>query len=148
MHQVWGRCKRPSRYLADGDSGVDGRAVRRRKAADNPQPKRQQKRKRAKIVSMRVGDAVWEWDSTEEFEIERLIGRMVADGSSDVPGRAPGSIAAGTVLYRVLRAGWPPEIATWEEEDSIPCGEVDFVAQYEAALAAEDAEDAEEDEGE
>ena len=35
---------------------------------------------------------------------------------------------------------------TWEEEDSIPCGEVDFVAQYEAALAAEDAEDAEEDE--
>ena len=131
--------------LADGDSGVDGRAVRRRKAADNPQPGRKQKRKRAKIVSMRVGDAVWEWDSTEEFEIERLIGRMVADGS-DVPGRAPGSIAAGTVLYRVLWAGWPPEIATWEEEDSIPCGEVDFVAQYEAALAAEDAEDAEEDE--
>ena len=119
--------------------------MRRRKAADNPQPKRKQKRKRAKIVSMRVGDAVWEWDSTEEFEIERLIGRMVADGS-DVPGRAPGSIAAGTVLYRVLWAGWPPEIATWEEEESIPCGEVDFVAQYEAALAAEDAEDAEEDE--
>ena len=84
---------------------------------------------------------MWEWDSTEEFEIERLIGRMVADGS-DVPGRAPGSIAAGTVLYRVLWAGWPPEIATWEEEESIPCGEVDFVAQYEAALAAEDAEDA------
>ena len=65
--------------------------MRRRKAADNPQPGRKQKRKRAKIVSMRVGDAVWEWDSTEEFEIERLIGRMVADGS-DVPGRAPGSI--------------------------------------------------------
>ena len=41
---------------------------------------------------MRVGDAVWEWDSTEGFEIERLIGRMVADGS-DVPGRKPGSIA-------------------------------------------------------
>ena len=36
--------------------------------------------------------------------------------------------------------------ATWEEEDQIPCGLVNFVAQYEAALAAEAAEDAAEDE--
>jgi hypothetical protein len=44
------------------------------------------------------------------------------------------------VLYKVLWEGFPPEIATWEEEDQIPCGEVDFVEQYEASLAEEEAE--------
>ena len=40
------------------------------------------------------------------------------------------------MLYRVLWEGWPEELATWEEEEDIPCGEVDFVAQYEAAQEA------------
>ena len=30
--------------------------------------------------------------------------------------------------------GWPEEIATWEDEDNIPLGEVDFIADYEARL--------------
>ena len=34
----------------------------------------------------------------------------------------------------VPRVRFPPDTATWEEEDDIPCGEVDFVGQYEAAL--------------
>ena len=130
--------------LADGESGVEGRKVRRRKAKDNaaPKPKKSKgQRKKASILSLHG----WEWDAGEDFDIERLIGRMVADGS-DVPGRRPGSIPAGTVLYKVLWQGFPPEIATWEEEDQIPCGLVDFVAQYDAALAAEAAEDAAEDE--
>ena len=70
---------------------------------------------------------------------------MVADGG-DVPGREGEEVAAGTVLYKVLWEGWPPEIATWEEEDQVPCGEVDFVADYEAALEAEEEEDDEDDE--
>ena len=82
----------------------------------------------------------WEWDASEEFEIERLIGRMVADGG-EVPGREGQKIPAGTVLFKVLWQGFPPEHATWEEEDDIPCGEEDFVATYEAGLA--DEEDAE-----
>mmetsp|Transcript_26947 Transcript_26947/g.78576 ORF Transcript_26947/g.78576 Transcript_26947/m.78576 type:complete len:113 (+) Transcript_26947:1804-2142(+) len=45
---------------------------------------------------------------------------MVADGG-DVPGREGEEIAAGTVLYKVLWEGWPPEIATWEDEDQVPC---------------------------
>jgi hypothetical protein len=80
------------------------------------------------------------------FEIDRLIGRMVSDGD-EVPGRT--GVPAGRMLYKVLWAGFPPEIATWEEEDDIPYGEVDFVSQYEAGLEAEAAEDhaaAEEDE--
>lgn len=67
----------------------------------------------------------WEWDSTQEFIIERLIGKMVVDGTTPVPGRE-GKFAAGTVLYKVLWEGWPEELATWEEEDDIPCGEEDF----------------------
>ena len=70
---------------------------------------------------------------------------MVADGG-DVPGREGEEIAAGTVLYKVLWEGWPPEIATWEEEDQVPCGEVDFVADCEAALEAEEDDDDEDDE--
>ena len=33
------------------------------------------------------------------------------------------------MLYKVLWQGFPPEVATWEEEDDIPCGEVDYVAR-------------------
>ena len=83
----------------------------------------------------------WEWDSTQEFIIERLIGKMVADGQSEVPGR--GKMKAGTVLYKVLWEGWPEELATWEEEEDIPCGEVDFVAQYDAAQESTEAGGAE-----
>ena len=38
------------------------------------------------------------------------------------------------------------ERVTWEEEDQVPCGEVDFVADYEAALEAEEEDDDEEGE--
>ena len=33
----------------------------------------------------------------------------------------------------------PEELATWEEEDDIPCGQEDFVGQYEAAQEGRDA---------
>ena len=37
---------------------------------------------------------------------------------------------------------WPEEIAMWEEEENIPCGEVDFVAQYDALMDSEGADGA------
>ena len=101
--------------------------------------RRRGKKKKAKRKRGWVYLNDWGWDPTDEFVIERLIGKMVADGG-DVPGREGEEIAAGTVLYKVLWEGWPPEIATWEEEDQVPCGEVDFVEQYEASLAEEEAE--------
>ena len=39
----------------------------------------------------------FEWYEDEQFEIEKLIGKMVANGP--VPGR--GAIKKGTVLYKV-----------------------------------------------
>ena len=50
------------------------------------------------------------------FDIERLIGKMVADGKTPVPGRT--NVLAGTILYKVLWEGYPPDIATWEEADN------------------------------
>ena len=44
----------------------------------------------------------WEWDSSKEFEIETLIGKLVADGVTPVPGRT--GVKAGTVLHKVLWA--------------------------------------------
>ena len=146
--------------LADGDSGVDKESDgrRRRRKINDGTSKSKGKKKKKNVVSLHG----WEWDSTEEFIIERcaacpssdrapflspalfarrLIGKMVADGSV-VPGHEGQEVhEAGTVLYKVLWQGFPPEVATWEEEDDIPCGEVDYVGEYEAALAAEDAED-------
>jgi hypothetical protein len=114
--------------LADGDSGVEGRGVRRRKVGGAGG--KGKKRGRTGICSLHG----WEWGADELFEIDSLIGKMVADGG-DVPGRT--RVPAGTVLYKVLWAGFPPEIATWEEEDDIPCGEIDFIAEYEAGLQVE-----------
>ena len=119
---------------------VDGRR-RARKASSSAGTGR--KRKRAHIVELHG----WEWDPTELFEIERLIGRMVSDGVTPVPGREGEQFEAGTVLYRVLWERWPPEIATWEEEDQIPWGGVDFVAACEEELEKEAVGDVEEDEG-
>jgi hypothetical protein len=124
--------------LADGDSGVTGRAVRRRKAAGAGAKSgggKGKKRKRSTMVV--VGE--WEWDSTEEFEIDMLIGKMVVtDSKAEVPGRGTARFAVGTVFYKVLWKGFPPEIATWEEEDSLPCGEQDFVGEYETGLEEEE----------
>ena len=80
---------------------------------------------------------------TPRLFAHRLIGKMVADGG-EVPGReGQERLEAGTVLYKVLWEGFPPEVATWEEEDDIPCGEVDYVGNYEAELAKEEQEDEE-----
>ena len=59
----------------------------------------------------------WEWEATARFDIERLIGKMVADGKTPVPGRT--GVKAGTILYKVLWEGYPEEIATWEDADNI-----------------------------
>ena len=120
--------------LEPGDDGLWGQGLRRRRAEGSGGGKKQKKGKKW------VVQGEWEWDSTAEFIIERVIDKMVADGKTEVPGRS--GVPAGTVLYKVLWEGWPPELGigvTWEEEDDIPCGEVDFVAQYEAAQEASEA---------
>jgi hypothetical protein len=78
---------------------------------------------------------------------------MVAEEGVEIPGRGmPGrgedDIKPGEVLYKVLWEGFPPEIATWEEEDAIPCGDTDFVREFEAGLAEEEGQGEAESESE
>ena len=100
--------------------------MRRRRAEGSKRPR--------KASSSWVVQGDWEWDSSLDYQIDRLTGRMVADGKTPIPGRDCHRIKPGTVLYRVLWEGWPEELSTWEEEDDIPCGEVDFIAIYEDLL--------------
>lgn len=114
--------------LADGDSGVEGRGVRRRKESDNHEVGHKAKKAKSKVKM--VSYKGWEWQADQKFEIEKLIGKMVSTG--EVPGR--GSVKAGTVLYKVLWKDFPPEIATWEEESAI---HDDYIDDYDAGLEAE-----------
>lgn len=57
--------------LADGDSGVEGRGVRRRRV-DTGNGAGKNKRKRKNIVNY-LG---WEWDANEMWDIECLIGKV------------------------------------------------------------------------
>ena len=128
--------------LADGDSGLEGRAAndgkrRARKVVAAGGGGGKKKKKKTKMVSLNE----WEWEADEVFDIERLIGKMVADGG-EVPGRT--GVAAGTVLYKVLWKGFPPDIATWESEEDL--AHTDEVQLYEAGLVEE--EEAEEEEAE
>ena len=107
---ILGRGGAKANDLEEGDDGLWGQGLRRRKAAGQGGGKRQKKNKGWVLVVQ----GEWEWDSKAEFIIERLIGRMVADGTTKVPGRT-GIAAGGTVVYKVLWEGWPKELATWEE---------------------------------
>jgi hypothetical protein len=105
-------------YLLEGDAGterckIDGRR-RQRLPVEGGSGKGGKGGKRKRGAHM-VELHGWSWDSREEYVIEQLIGKMVVDGETPMPGREGERIAAGSVLYRVLWKGWPPELATWEE---------------------------------
>ena len=80
-----------SNDLADGDSGVEGRGVRRRKESDNHEAGHKAKKSKSKVKT--VSYKGWEWCPNQKFEIEKLIGKMISSG--EVPGRA--NVKAGTV---------------------------------------------------
>ena len=94
--------------LEPGDDGLWGQGLRRRHTAGQGGGKKQKKGKKW------VVQGEWEWGSSQEFNIERLLDKMVAAGKTEVPGRW--GVLSGTVLYKVLWEGWPEELATWEEE--------------------------------
>ena len=131
--------------LADGNSGLEGRAAndgkrRARKVTAAGSGGSKKCKKKSNMVSLND----WEWEADEVFDIDRLIGKMVACGG-EVPGRT--DVAAGTVLYKVLWKGFPPDCATWEDEEDL--AHTDEVRLYEAGLQAEEEdEEAEEEEQE
>jgi len=83
--------------LAEGDAGTDGResdGLRRKGCRETVvgggAKKKKAKRKRGWVY---LND--WGWDPTDEFVIERLIGKMVADGGDGALQGAVGGLAPG-----------------------------------------------------
>lgn len=75
---------------------------------------KKRKRKASKNIVSYLG---WEWDASKRWDIECVLGKMVAEKGVVVPGRT--GVKPGTLLYKVLWADFPPEIATWEDEDTV-----------------------------
>ena len=96
--------------LKDGDSGVEGRAVRRRKVVreDDGSGSGGGKAKKAKKQKQIVSLNGYEWFATERFKIEKVIGKMIAIG--EVPGRE--NVKKGTILYKVQLLPFAPHSTT------------------------------------
>ena len=101
----------------------------RRRKIDSPSGAGGKKRKRPKNIVEYLG---WVWVETEKFDIECLLGMMVVEAGVEVPGRT--GVKPGTVLYKVLWKDFPPEIATWEDEDTI---HDEYIEAYEARVDSE-----------
>jgi hypothetical protein len=128
--------------LPDGESGLEGVGVQRRvKESSGKEASSGKKRK--------VSQCAWKgyaWDSKTEFEVVMLAGKRIADGCDYGDGGVRWK--KGTVLYKVIWEGYPPDAATWEPPANI---EDSVIAAYEDSLEDEadaDAELAEEDEDE
>ena len=97
-----------------------------------------QRAQQGAAASGRIGQAVRLERATKSAKRkakDAAIGNEVARAMKQGQALVQGAVEH---LTRCSGRTSPPEIATWEEEDDIPCGEEDFVASYEAALAAED----------
>ena len=112
--------------LPAGDSGVEGRGLKKRKASGGGGGKR--KKKKNNVTGT-------EWDEDDEFTVEAIVGTTVSDGVS-VHGHRK-----GTRVYKIIWQGYAAEEATWEPSENI---HPEILADYEAGLEAEAQLDAEE----
>jgi len=79
----------------------------------------------------------YEWTEEEEenFEVDALVGRLVADGTTRYANQ--GVASAGTVLYRVVWSGFPADLLWYEPAKNLG---TDLVAAFRAAEEAEAAQ--------
>ena len=62
--------------LEDGDSGIEGRAIRRKAAAPGGRGRGGKRKKTETYMG-------YEWDSTADYQVEAIVGHIVADGKKD-----------------------------------------------------------------
>ena len=117
--------------LADGDSGIEGRNVKRKARCEGGSKK---KRKRTEYMGHS-----WTTEEEEDFEVEAIVGMVVADGKTVYANQ--GRVKVGTVLYRIVWKDYPPDVIWYEPAENL--GD-ELLAEYEAALEAEAELDAEE----
>ena len=112
--------------LPEGDSGIEGRGLKKRKATGGSKKKRQKKNKSTSGL---------EWDADEEFAVEAIVGTKISAGPKD------DNWPKGTKLYKIIWEGYEASESTWEGAVNI---HPEVLADYEAGLEAEAQLDAEE----
>lgn len=115
--------------LSEGDSGIEGRNIKRKTNGGARNGKR-----KARITEY-MG---YEWTAEEEddFEVEAIVGRLVADGSSTYANQ--GKVKEGTILYRLVWKNYPPDMVWYEPAANIGS---ELIEEFEARMAAEAAFD-------
>ena len=119
--------------LPDGDSGIEGRNVKR-KARSEGSGKKKKRRKGTEYMGY-----CWTAEEEDDFEVEAIVGMLTADGKSSYANQ--GKAKAGTVLYRIVWKDFPPDMVWYEPAENL--GD-ELLAQYEGQLEAEAQLDAEE----
>lgn len=115
--------------LAEGDSGIEGRNIKRKVSSAAKKGKRKAR------VTEYMG---YEWTEEEEddFEVEAIVGRLVADGSTAYANQ--GKAKKGTILYRIVWKSYPPDMVWYEPASNLGR---DLIDEFEALMAAEEASD-------
>jgi len=81
------------------------------------------------------GGYKWTVEEENNFEVDALVGRLVADGTTSYANQRVAS--AGTVLYRVVWSGFLADLLWYEPAENL---DTDLVATFREAEAAEAAQ--------
>ncbi|KAL1520968.1 hypothetical protein AB1Y20_022526 [Prymnesium parvum] len=116
--------------LEDGDSGIDGRSVKRKAAGTGT---RKGKAKKGVVSYM---DYEWTEEEADNFEVKAIVGKVVADGATAYANQ--GKVNKGTILYRIVWRNYSPDLIWYEPVVNIG---VELRDEYEERCTAEAAEE-------
>ncbi|KAL1507568.1 hypothetical protein AB1Y20_007188 [Prymnesium parvum] len=118
--------------LEQGDAGTDGRGVLRKRNKDKPPGAAGRKRKARSDVVEYDG---YEWAADEEFDLDAIVDKQVADGERIFANL--GKVSKGILVYRLVFKGFPPDMEWWEPRSEVGKAALE---EFEAALSREAAE--------
>ena len=122
--------------LAEGDSGISGRFVKRKAASAGGG--KAKKKKASPGVTEYMG-YTWTAEEEDDFEVEAIVGKVIADGATVYANQ--GKAKKGTELYRIVWKDYPPDLVWYEPKANISG---DLIDVYEAQLDQEAKEEEEE----
>ena len=126
--------------LEDGDSGIDGRSVKRK--AKTAGTKGGVKKKGKKRKSDEDDDVIyymdysWTTEEEESFTVDAIVGKVVADGKSKYANQ--GKAAKGEILYRIVWKDYPPDLVWYEPAENLGS---ELLSEYEERVVKEAEED-------
>ena len=92
-------------------------------------------------------DYSWTEEEQDEFKVDAIVGWVVADGVTSYANL--GIVKKGTVLYRLVWEGYPPDMVWYEPEENLGSenealvafkAQMDLESQLDDADAREEAE--------